>query len=958
MARWMWNDHLDPEGLSEQFDRMLDLGLGGALVRPGPGLPPGAYLGEDWFSAISAVARRARRRRASLWIAEDLDDPATQSVVREILRETPAHAACMVKMEDLPPGAAAAPARGDNVIIAAFEVTQEKARADSPGGAREPAVLRPLGAGAAQQPLTSRRLEFRLTTIEDRLSLFHPEATLQLLERTHQRYHTQARKYFGNTIGLCLILGAGAPRLPGRAPWDPETPALFDEMHGYSLLENLPALFFDLPGCEAVRADFWGLVDEMQGEGFSQPFARWAKERAISHACAVPEAGNLRHAVSRGAHAMARYAEHPYAALAWTDTDFGTNENSENCAVAYVEARSIKRQLGTDGVVAIAAADARSAMGPFARGVNFLATRTVLGSLRGQRKHLTVSPLVLTEDDDPNARATFDAQARLAWMLGQGHAAAKVLLLHPHTSLQASYRADDPAGRSPLHEAIVRHFVSIMEALTLAHIDFDFADETVLAKNGMADQRIFRVGAGEYRIVVLPPLLNLRASTADLLHDFAMGGGLVMAVGSLPELVDGRRSDRVLNFFDEYGERIVQGVDFGRYRALVERLVRAGVDTRLEGAEGVLVERRAWDEVEIFALQNTGDRPAQCRLTCAAEVSGRAEVWDLETGATAVLGSATAGEALSHAFDLEARASTLVVVVPETSEAVGRPPMVEESRITPPWTARRTSPNAAVLCECRIEEAGASPEWTSPAEVRRNLAARLARSRGPVSLRTQWRFEVADGASAISGCFVVAELSEGTSLKLDGVDLSAGDGDSVLDPAMRLAALPALAAGEHVLELWTLYAKAGDLDPLWLRGPFAEIAAKNGHTQLAPARETIALGALLSQGLPTYFGDVIYTARVDGAPVTESRRIELRLPGLGEAAQLRVDGSDAGFVLPPHSSCDLSGVWRAGTRTLEVVLRIPPDALLAALGDNVNARLSARGLLTAPELVTLAPRNP
>src|SRR5262245_51849201 len=99
MARWICNAHLDPQHLSVEFARLIDLGLGGALVRPGPGLPPGAYLGEDWFSAIAAVARRARRRRASLWIAEDLDDPMTQSVARELLTESPLYAAHMLKIE-------------------------------------------------------------------------------------------------------------------------------------------------------------------------------------------------------------------------------------------------------------------------------------------------------------------------------------------------------------------------------------------------------------------------------------------------------------------------------------------------------------------------------------------------------------------------------------------------------------------------------------------------------------------------------------------------------------------------------------------------------------------------------------------------------------------------------------------------------------------------------------------
>lgn len=953
MARWIWNDHPDPDRLAAQLDAMLNVGFGGALIRPGVGLPPGAYLGEMWFEAVAAVAKRARKRRASIWIAEDLDAPETQAVVRGILRDAPDRAARMLVMDDVPAGTAPATGGAQDELVAAFEVTRESPGSAHDGGPRIPQVLRTV-TGGTEDAAPMRRLLFRLTTLTDRLSLFDPEATQQLIERTHQRYHTHARKYFGNTIGMCLMLGGSPPHIAGAVPWDLEAPALFQETHAYSLIASLPALFFDLPGYEVVRFDFWTLLDEMTSEGFTLPFARWSAERGIPHASMLPVTENFAEATLRGGRAMARFAEHSFVAI------------GPGSSVALHEGLSIKRQLGNEGVVEIASAappDHRlcNSMDHTVRGVNFTAARTVLASLRGERKNATPASLI-PQDDDADTRAQFDAEARLAWMLGQSRASAEVLVLHPYTSLTAAYCAGRATESSSVHSALARHFEAITQSLDDAGIDFDYADESVLARHGRAEHRTMRVGQAEYRVIVLPPLLNLRSATLGLLHDFAISGGLVVAVGSLPELVDGRRSNQVLRFFEEYGERILQGPDFGRYHALIDRLVRAktafakvDADTG-RSPECVPALRRTWDEIEITALHNAGDRAVRVTLENLAATRGRAELWDPLTGTMQPLGSTAPGQPLHQTISLSAHTSSLVVVVPDEMDPRTVPgTLTDDSRVTPPWTARRAALNAAALCECRIADGGET-HWTAPAELRRVLAERIAHSRGPVSLRTQWRFRVAAGAPAIADCFVVAELSEGASMHLDSEELATQRDEWILDPSMRVVPLPLLAAGEHVLEVWRLYAAAGDLQAPWLRGPFADVTVKDECTRIAPARDTIAVGALASQGLRGYFGEVVYAARMDGAPPIEGRRVELRLRGLSEPAEVRVDGSRAGFVLPPHTSADLTEFWRSGTRTVEIVLRVPPDGLLAQLREGRNAPLPRHGLPSPPELVTLARR--
>lgn len=956
MARWIWNDHVNPDRLAAQLDAMLDAGFGGALIRPGTGLPPGAYLGEAWFEAVAAVAKRARKRRASIWIAEDFNDAETQSVMRGMLRDIPGHTARMLQMEDVPPGVAPETARGGDELVAAFEVTRESARPSSKNGCHTPIGLRALTGEHVQAASPARRLLFRIVQSDERINLFEAEATLDFIERTHQRYQLQARKYFGNTIGVCLMLGASPLRGPRAVPWDPEAPALFQETYGYPLIANLPALFFDLPGYEGVRFDFWGLLDAMLHEGFTQPFVRWATERGIPHACAPAGPGDPTDTLPRLMRSMARFAEHSFTTI-YSDDD----------EVALYEARSIKRQLGKEGVLDIAhglRVDNRmqSAMLRTLRGVNFIAERTVLASLRGERKRGTPAPMV-PHDDDAHLHAQFDAEARLAWMLGQGRATADVLVVHPSASLKATFCAGPAAESAGVHAALARHFADLTRAIEEAGIDFDCADESVLARHARAEQKILRVGEAAYRVVVLPPLLNLRASTLHLLHDFAIGGGLVLAVGSVPELLDGRRSDHALAFFAEYGERIMQGPDFGRYQAVIDRLNRAKtamplVDADTERApECIAAQRRTWDDIELLPLHNAGDRAARVTLEHTTAVTGRVELWDPLTGTMQALGVAAPDQPLNQTIPLAPGISALAVIVPESMDSKNTPGQTtQDARTVPPWTVRRLRPNAATLYDGRIVDNGAPTNWATPAELRRMLADRIAQARGPVSLRTQWRFSVAAGAPAITDCAAIAELSEGASMRLDQDELVTDGDEWVLDPSMHVVPLPPLQAGEHMLEIWRLYSTAGDLQAPWLRGPFAEAAPKDDRAKIEPARDAIAVGTLASQGLRSYFGKITYTARLDGTAAAENRIVELHLRGLAEPAEIRVDGSRAGFALPPHTAFDLTNHWRAGTRTIEIILRVPPDNLIAHLRDGRSAMSIQHGLPSPPEIVILTRR--
>lgn len=977
MAQFVWNDHLDPGRLAAQLDPLLDAGFGGVVIRPGDGLPPGRYLSESWLAAAATVARRARRRRSSVWIAEDFDDDFTRRRVDGVLHDHPEHIAHALTLHDVRVTEDSPPTYLPGDTMAAFVVSHDTSGPSASTKRREPVDVQPVVFPINTEDWPGYRfLVFRPEAIHGRLNAFKREATLAFLEQTHGAYRSAVRRYFGNTMGLAMVTGAGHAVPPAAVPWDPDLPSLFHETRGYPLIPVLPALFFDLPQYQQVRYDFWTLVAELTREGFVEPFAEWCEENRIPGACVFGGTGSVAEAVARGGSRMAAYARFEFAAHgcpAESNSDAAWEEQRLRDVVACKEAQSIKRQFHKSGVAWLGQTPGEHAAGPdglvlagmrnVAHGVNYAAYPAIPSSLRGDRKH-AAGPILTGTDNLPDTlHAAADEHARFAWIASQGESRAEVLLIHPFSSVQAAYRPPRENGgspfRTPLHEAIEGHFLRFSKALLDAHIDFDYADEGLLGRHASVSHRTLTVGRRHYRIVVLPPMINLCGTTLKLLQDFAMTGGLLVAVGSLPERVDGRTTETVKSFIQEYAYHIVQGIELADYQAAVDRLRQLEAETvSLERASGasvpeIFVQRRRWEDMEILLLLNQSDQAVTARLTFEAEVSGTVESWDTRTGAMQTLTEAAAGEPVTLHLDWAPYQAQLLTVpaAGEKRAEAAHGPEHERERVVPAWTGRRADPNVAVLTSCRLVDGESLGGWMSLDKLRAHVSNRIQEQGGPVPSRVQWLFEVGGGGKARYPWAVVAELSQDASVRVDDVELSTGDAESIFDPAMKRIPLPDLRPGAHLLEIWRLYADPADVQPPWILGPFVLRQPVDKPLVLDPAGEDVALGEWRRHGLPYYFGRVFYEADLDARPLAGGELVRLEMPGRHGAATVRINDDTVAQIVGPRGTCDLSEFWKEGALRLEVEIVGTPLNAFAAMGG-VSEELPERyGLTTPPELV-------
>lgn len=973
--------------------------MGGILVLAGEGLPPDAFLSEKWFEAVNAVTRRVRRRRDSVWIYEDLDSPWAQRRVEALTAEHPEFGQSRLVLTDFVADASGVGGALPGSAVASFMVTRD----DALGGAVHQQggrmSLVPDGIEAAPVVFDVRSSEWpgqRFLVFEEeacpgRLNYFNPGAITAYLDETHGRYFQNVKRYFGNTLGLCFVGGAHFSPEAGSLPWDDELPTLFRETRGYSLLHNLPALFFDTPGCEAVRYDFWTLIAEMFREGMASAFKDWCTERRIPCSGHYLDPESVAKATCSLGSLVPLYEYQDFPGVNIAEVDVYSRPKAQEAylhrVVAIKEAVSVKRQLSKGGVVNESVAAGRRgqsldslrriAQFQMALGLDFVTHHAGRASLRGDRKHDSPPIVGAPQPNWGHMKKHLDALSRLSWVLSQGRSVCEVLVLHPCASVQAGYRhprrSEEEAAAwsisevSMSYQSVERHFALLSSALLDAQIDFDYGDEIILARHGLAGRRHLEVGAMEYRIVLLPPMTNMRESTLHLLQDFAMGGGIVLALGTTASLVDGRPSGAVRRFVEEYAERIVEGIDLFDYTEAVRRLTNLGgrvaviSDEDGRSVPSLKVQRRSWEDIDILYVTHTGEGPVEASISFQTGPGRHVEVWDPASGGMTRLceGDAEAPVRIPMKWHGGQARIFATLAGEDKNVPAWRSSGEELRRISPTWYGTRMGPNVFPLAECRIVGDERPGAWSSIASARSVLEGRIEKAGRPVPFRMEWRFWVSEARAVTDPCSVGLELGPDSTAALNGEELVTEGAGWIVDPAILNVPLLKVRPGENVLEVWRLCATVADVQAPWVLGPFQLAGSEAEGWTLECEEQRLAVGEWEALGMPFFAGPVVYRSAIEGHELRAPDRAVLHVPGLMGTAEVRINGKAVDQLLWPPYEVDITEFWARGKLELEIEvagsLRNLFEAGRSRLHEGGAVERERAGLVKPPEIVILSP---
>ena len=920
---WSWNALLDPDRLCRAVAAMHDAGMGGFFMHSRYGLKT-AYLSDEWFACVSACVEKARELGMHAYLYDE-DRWPSGAAGGAVTRGRPDYAAHVLVQTD-----AAAGPEGSAERVAAFAVELDDAgRLVSyealPEGEPAPAGRTVEAFDATVMPPSPW---FNDTAYLDTMSA---EAVEEYIRVTHQAYADRYGEDFGDLIPAIFTdepNNGPAERLNGRpcVRWTSQLPRQFRTRRGYDIRDHLPALFHPPADGEfsKVRCDFHRTVAELFMESFTGQIGRWCGGHKIALTGHMLAEESLASQVRSVGACMGHY-EH----MQWPGIDILTDQDRE--LVTAKQCTSVADQLGRRRVLSELYGctgwdwplEGHKFVGDWqlAVGVNFRCPHLTHYSLAGGAKRDYPASLFGHSPWWKYYAVVEDYYARLNVMLTRGRPVRDVLVIHPVESAWGLYGPGSPSealGR--LDEALAR----ITRALSDGHYDWDFGDESLLARHAKAVAKGVQVGEMTYRMVIVPPALTLRSTTVELLARHMSRGGLVLFVGRAPVLVDGGPDDRA----PELAGKAKTCPSPGDLLPAVEALLPRRVSITQDGSEAACCWYMLRDVQggQVLFLQSH-DRRAGRRVRVNVAGGRPVVLWDALTGGRHRPRASQSGGRIEFALDLPPTGSALMTLgLPAAGAEVLRPgaAAVETIPFEGPFDVELSEPNSFPLDTCRFrlgDEDLSPPMPTLKADAlirkRFGLSDRLGRaqqpwylyatgvvdtaSRGPCTMVRA--FHVTDVPGL---CRLALEGPQNFEITVNGAPAGKPDGWWVDEDIGTIDITSHLRTGENEIAIRFGYRPDVELEDMYLVGRFgvaclAAGAPAPGNMTLTVAPTRLGLGSWVGQGLDFYGGSVRYHLRV--AWPGGRRRVRLRLPDVAcTAAAVHVGGRTFALPWPPFAA--------------------------------------------------------
>lgn len=936
---WSWNGKLEESQLMTQIAVFDKMGMGGYFCHSRTGLQT-QYLGEEWFTLISACADEGRRRGLETWLYDE--DRWPSGTAAGLVTAEPRFRLKFLRMTVLDAGQYTPPADR----IAAFSV---KLKGQTVSNVRR--LDNEIPADGTVLCFTIEEMEkdsvYNGYTYADTMNR---EATEHFIDLTHRQYRKRTGDRLGDSIygiftdephrgALMNNFSIKNPSPGYLVPWTYDLFDQFQQRFGYSLVDNLPELYYFKEGQAFSQVKYHTvlLLEQLFLERYMKPIHDWCRENGLQLT------GHLLHEDSLTAQTcMMGSILRAYEYMDIPGVDVLTEHNS--CHWLAKQAVSVARQLGHTRILSElygctgwqmtfanhkAVGDWQALMG-----INLRCHHLSWYTMEGEAKRDYPASILHQSDWHRYYRYVEDYFARLHVFLSHGEPVCDLLVLYPVESLWGRIYPDWAHFLEPqdkIIQALEQRYRDTFRLLCGAHIDFDYGDEDLIARFGRVENGCFCIGRARYRAVLATGMLTIRSSTARLLEEFRRAGGTVVFAGELPEYVDALASSRVKASFADCQtafsrEAILHSL------ALEPPVAVLDPETRMPDENIYLQMRRSGDEECICLINMDREHGREVLIDCGRD--GFLEKWDPRTGRVSTL---AVGQKLSVPVTFPPAGELLLVITPKNNGYGSEP--VQQKKITMPmglqaFSYHLTEPNVCVLDRARCVIAGGE-ELPEMDILRVDI---LLRNRYGLELRggdmlqpwcqknkvkrlydeiaVHFDFYVECRPEAI---MLAVETPEQFSMDINGHPIVTRCPGQWVDGCFHLFRIDSvhLRLGHNTITLKTRFNQGSNLEAIYLLGDFGVRLAGTKAT-LTALPERIAPGDLTAQGFPFYGAGVIYQLPPVPACIA-GERLVLAIDGLDAACVVaRCEEEEKVIAFPPYTA-DITE-WQGTPIELEYVL--------------------------------------
>ncbi len=927
---WAWNCKLEREELEKQMEALGEMGFGGFHMHVRTGLCT-EYLGEEFMDLVTDCVSKAKEKKMLAWLYDEDRWPsgfAGGLVTKEkrfrrqylIFTQVPytqeelAHNPAFGETEQKADMHVGRRGGQDKVLLARYDVLQ-----DAVGYL---VSYRRLGAGECAKGAewflyaeTQRCGErYNGQTYVDTLSR---EAMARFIDVTHETYRKRVGDEFGKTVpaiftdepqfsfksGLRFARGA----CDATMPWTNDFEDSFRSTYGYSILDKMPEVFFELAQGDVSQAryHFHDHICERFVRAYADTLGAWCDRNKLLLTGHVMEEPLLSSQSASVGDAM-RF----YRSFGLPGIDMLSDRHEYTTAK---QAQSVVHQKGAPGMMSelygVTTWDfdfrGHKLYGDWqaALGVTVRVPHLAWVSMQGQAKRDYPASIHYQSPWYKEYKYVEDHFARVNTAMVRGRPVVRVGVIHPIESYWIHNGPSDQTGG--LCKQLDERFLKLTEWLLFGSMDFDFICEATLPQYCERGGAPLQVGEMQYDVIVVPGCETLRDSTVTRLEAFQRAGGRLIFMGTTPTLTDALPDARgaalaaageVIPFDGNALLAALSGV-----REVELRDAHTGLLT-----DDLLYSLREDGDVRWLFVAR-GKQPKNYDLAQTERVLIKVRgsfvptLYDTLSGKTEPLSAYREGEFTVIPVTLYQHDSVLIrlecggpVQLPKVHEGCAR---VLPVPAAVPFTL--DEPNVLLL-DMATWSLNGGAEQAREEILRIDTAVRTQLGYKPWggAAVQPWVLPSAPPAHSVRLCYrfeseievaaprLAVECPESMRIVFNGSIVSGEVLGYYVDHAIKTVALPPIQKGENVLVIEKEYGERSALEAVYILGDFG-VRVTGSTARITTLPETLGFADIVHQGLPFYSGKLCYHFETE----TSGGTLSVTVPRY-RAATLRISADD------------------------------------------------------------------
>ncbi len=935
---WAWNGALEEDELLRQVSFFKKMGLGGfhMHVRSGLSTP---YLSDDFMHLIRSCTEQAKKEQMLAWLYDE--DRWASGAAGGLVTKDPAFRQRYIVATQTP--------REENDrdrLLWVYDVqldandclaSAERIGADDPAKGMKWYVYR---------EITKPTPWFNNQGYVDTLN---KKAIDRFIEITHERYLQTVGDEFGKTVPAIFTdepqfsakqtLSFARPNDAAdevHLPWTDDLPETFFAAYGEDLGAHLPELLWELPDgkVSTVRYHYHDFLTERFTEAFGDNVGKWCSDHGIAltgHMMEEPTLHSQTHAIGEAMRAY-RGFELPGIDMLCSNKEYTTAKQAQSAVHQFGREGMTSELYGVTGWDFDFRGHKVNGDWQAALGVTVRVPHLSWYTMKGEAKRDYPASIHYQSSWAEEYRLVEDHFARVNTALTRGKPSVRVAVVHPIESYWLHWGPS--IQTASVREQLDNNFQNITKWLLLGLIDFDFVCESLLPQLCPQGGNPLRVGEMAYDVVIVPECETLRSSTLERLEQYRAAGGRLIFLGNPPTLENALPSARGKALF----ERSEQ-LPFAR-AAVLDALESVRVlDIRTDDG------RRTDDLLHQFrddngarwlfiarGTESTNPNPSECRrlhITIRGEY--RPTLYNTQTGEIGPIDYVSENGKTMLTRTMYCCDSLLLRLEPGTGARHSGHRAAPETRPLPvPETVRYTlsEPNVLLLdtAEVAVDGGAFEPEE----ELLRAFGVcckKLHLDWENAHVMQPWAYGEADlnhtatlrfrvhSTIPVAGAHFALENAALSHLRVNGEDVPMAIDGYFTDRSISTVPIPALPAGESIIEVDTPIGAITGLEWCYLLGSFG-VQVHGRRKELVALPDALGFDDVAVQQLPFYGANVTYHIPVQ----THGGVLHVETPYYaGALVRVAIDSKDAGAIIYPPCTLTLADV-PAGAHTVDITL--------------------------------------